>query len=390
MLFRIAKIHASNNVELEPLREGGDSIKVAYDQLKPHRGPFHFNRQPSSITVPPPNVFAGTGSGDNNPVQLSISTGAEVMNTSPDESGDSVAAPVVVLAKKILPISDVGAEQAKKRKHLELEDDDVAITGTTPAAARGPEPLPVTRQSVAVQGQKSKDYLITILQKENEWLVDDHIDHAQGLLLEQFPNMHGLQNRMLFGTPDACLVGTPACDFVQILNLGGNHWICVSTLGCAPGHIDIYDPLYTGFTTPTLLNEIARMLHTDCPQMTMCWQVCSKQSGGSDCGLFAVAFATAICYSINPSTLVFSQSGMRNHFIHCIHDKKMTLFPNAAAKSEKSACLRKISKPLFCVCRMPDTFDSNTIECYTCKELFHRTCVMPPAVNCYKCQKCAQ
>ena len=66
---------------------------------------------------------------------------------SPDESGDSVAAPVAVPSQNFLPISDVLpnhsiAEQRRKRKRM--EDDDVVITGTTPAAVHGPEPLPVT------------------------------------------------------------------------------------------------------------------------------------------------------------------------------------------------------------------------------------------------------
>ena len=54
-------------------------------------------------------------------------------------------------------------------------------------------------------------------------------------------------------------------EFVQILNVANSHWVTISTIGCKAGTVNVYD------------------------------------SGGkrrkkrSDCGLFAVAFATSLC-----------------------------------------------------------------------------------------------
>ena len=39
------------------------------------------------------------------------------------------------------------------------------------------------------------------------------------------------------------------------------------------------------------------------------------QSGSSDCGLFAVAFATAICAGCDPASSVFDQTSMRQHLL---------------------------------------------------------------------------
>ena len=32
-------------------------------------------------------------------------------------------------------------------------------------------------------------------------------------------------------------------DFVQVLHTGGDHWVTVSTIGCKPGEICLYDSL---------------------------------------------------------------------------------------------------------------------------------------------------
>ena len=179
-------------------------------------------------------------------------------------------------------------------------------TGEEPAPVRGPNPLVVTKQSVPVTNSLILSNIIGELQKKSVWLGDYHIDHCQGLLLKQLPGTKGLQNRMLFRTHDACNVGAPDGEFLQILNVSGTHWLCASTVGCDPGIINLFDSLYTGSTTPQLLNELARMIHTDSPEMIINWQQCSKQVGGNDCGLFALTFATALCHGLNPSSFFFT------------------------------------------------------------------------------------
>ena len=52
-----------------------------------------------------------------------------------------------------------------------------------------------------------------------------------------------------------------------------------------------------------------------------------KQSGGTDCGLFALAAVTAIAFNIDPSVLKLKQEVMRQHLVTCLHNQKVTLFP---------------------------------------------------------------
>ncbi len=51
------------------------------------------------------------------------------------------------------------------------------------------------------------------------------------------------------------------------------------------------------------------------------------------CGLFAAAFATAICYGHDPTLLNFDQDSMRQHFKQCITSKKAEMFPYSQKRS---------------------------------------------------------
>jgi len=52
-----------------------------------------------------------------------------------------------------------------------------------------------------------------------------------------------------------------------------------------------------------------------------------KQKGGSDCGVFAIAFAAAAAQGINPSKLKLKQENMRAHLVQCFNEKNFTHFP---------------------------------------------------------------
>ncbi len=51
-----------------------------------------------------------------------------------------------------------------------------------------------------------------------------------------------------------------------------------------------------------------------------------KQYGTDDCGLFALAFAIAICMDKNPAKLFFEQISMRNHFNQVLKSQYLQKF----------------------------------------------------------------
>ena len=53
----------------------------------------------------------------------------------------------------------------------------------------------------------------------------------------------------------------------------------------------------------------------------------SKQVGSSDCGLYAVAVATALAFGIDPTASIFNQDDMSSHLKECFEKQKMDPFP---------------------------------------------------------------
>ena len=112
---------------------------------------------------------------------------------------------------------------------------------------------------------------------------------------------------------------------VQIIHTRGSHWIVASTLESSKCEIKIFDSLYTSVHKDTQ-NIILSLLETNGkPRITMAEM--SKQEGMNDCGVFAIAAATALAFGLAPVQL--QKSGMRGHLLKCFEDGAMTPFPTA-------------------------------------------------------------
>jgi hypothetical protein len=51
-----------------------------------------------------------------------------------------------------------------------------------------------------------------------------------------------------------------------------------------------------------------------------------KQIGTTDCGLYAIAMATALANGLDPCELIFREEEMRPHLVDCLQTQKMRLF----------------------------------------------------------------
>lgn len=49
------------------------------------------------------------------------------------------------------------------------------------------------------------------------------------------------------------------------------------------------------------------------------WKV-AMQTNGNNCGVYAIAFATAICLGASPGKLLFDVNMMRPHLVKCLQD----------------------------------------------------------------------
>ena len=164
-----------------------------------------------------------------------------------------------------------------------------------------------------VLSQLDKDQL-----REGRWLNDKHINYAQSLLKKQFPHIDGWRETLLIHRKQEKIK-----QGVQIIHTCGNHWIVASTLGSSTSDIQIFDSLYSSVDKETqsiILNLFER---NGQPKLTM--SKISKQEGVNDCGVFAIAAATALAFGSAPVQL--HQSGMRQHLLKCFEDGSMTPFP---------------------------------------------------------------
>jgi len=102
------------------------------------------------------------------------------------------------------------------------------------------------------------------------------------------------------------------------------------------------------------------------------------QSGSNDCGLFSVAFATALCFGKQPENIPYNQSLMRSHLLKCIEKGVMEEFPIArepCLKTKKTTFSQMID--VYCTCRMPQITGIPMLQYSECEEWYHgNICVL--------------
>ena len=154
----------------------------------------------------------------------------------------------------------------------------------------------------------------------SQWLDDDIITVCQHLLKEHHPLVSGLQPVVL---AEKFAMQPQSGEFVQILNAGRSHWMTVSTIGCELGEINVHDSLHLKLSS-TNKKVVSDLMMYKGNAITVNYIDVQWQSGGADCGLFAIAFATALCFGHDPSKLLYHQQSMRHHLVNCINLGQIT------------------------------------------------------------------
>ena len=179
-------------------------------------------------------------------------------------------------------------------------------------------------------------------------------------------NIQGLQCTTLQYTQTYDVQGSR--EFVQCLHVFDNHWISISTVKCPS---NVYDSLNLRLSISTK-KIVAVLLQTKNNFITIEYVNIKFQSGHSDCGLFVIANATAICNGMDPAYLEFKQGLMREHLKNAFDKKFLTPFP--AKKIKQKLLVQKEKVHIFCMCR---TIDDGRcmVECSKCQKWYHAECV---------------
>lgn len=121
---------------------------------------------------------------------------------------------------------------------------------------------------------------------------------------------------------------------------------------------------------------------------------CTKSSRGSDCGLFAIAFAVSLCLGMNPSKFIYDQEKMRRHLIECLESQKFSNFPFSINTNWKKKKVMKTRESIYCNCR--GLYDSEMVQCVVCETWIHHRCLDERTLKrierdssiCFKCNNC--
>ena len=89
----------------------------------------------------------------------------------------------------------------------------------------------------------------------------------------------------------------------------------------------IYDSLHTT-TDEESIEFITNMLGTE-DSTYVCTPEMQTQIGGTDCGLFVIAYMTSLAYGDNPSLTGYDQFKMRDHLIECFTKGQLIPFPTS-------------------------------------------------------------
>ena len=150
-------------------------------------------------------------------------------------------------------------------------------------------------------------------------ICDNIINAAMALLMRINPLLNIQSTTMKSPMLQYCPTET-----IHIHHNDANHFVTTSSLG---NQINLYD---SANMTPTseLTSQITAIYSPDdsIPEYFRA-KIQAEQTGSTDCGLFAIAFATDLAFSNNPSTIVYDQANMRTHLQQCLEMEQLTPFP---------------------------------------------------------------
>ena len=109
------------------------------------------------------------------------------------------------------------------------------------------------------------------------------------LLKQQYPGQNGLQDTAVLS--QHLEWESSNSNFVQILHVKPNHWVCASNVLSTPDTVEVFDSLPATFNS-TLTTQVAAMLHSSLLKFTLHYIEVQHQNGTDDCGVFAIAFAS--------------------------------------------------------------------------------------------------
>lgn len=267
-----------------------------------------------------------------------------------------------------------------------VEEDSLNCTGEEAKFSikdqeMGPEPIAPFMEENAV----IKETFLTT-SKFDYWLTDEDMLDAMTLIRKAYPSLGGLQDTVFGATWD--FSRPKATPWVQIVHNGKNHWVVAySKQGRT---VSLFDSMGTsGDLDRHVVGCISSLLNTNAKSFGLQRKGCQNQNNGWDCGLFAIAITFSLASNNDPSFIKYDPTAMRAHWKECLQNGKITSFPQLdfSNKSIKmSETVKATREMVHCHCRKTYMVSDvkmpyNVIQCFSCKQWFHRKCENWPSVS---------
>ena len=130
--------------------------------------------------------------------------------------------------------------------------------------------------------------------------------------------------------------------------------------------------------SPFTREQIGTLLfNQDSDVIEICVPPVDQQTNGTDCGVFAIAFTTALCYNMGPTSLKFNRRAIRAHLLDSLKNGYIGIFPFEEKSS--TGYEKTVAMPVYCDCRLPyNPTKDQMAECTNCKKWFHQACQKIP------------
>ncbi len=146
-----------------------------------------------------------------------------------------------------------------------------------------------------------------------------HVAAATTHLQSQFPKHAGFQSTLYLSNGKE----KPGSDGAINIHfeVEREHWV---TSICGSTQVRYFDSLYYGDIPDSIVEQIKAVYAS---RKTVQVIRVQQQQGTRDCGLIAIAYAVHLANNKDPSKVKFTQAKMREHYLSCLRNKKLELFP---------------------------------------------------------------
>ena len=146
-----------------------------------------------------------------------------------------------------------GTKRTKEEQDQAPEEkDDPILDLAIEYVASGAYPAGIPKQKKRAVRKRAANLLVqdgeVFLQRKNRKVSIVRIRAFQYQLQLQFPKVGGLQAPTL---AQKYAMEPQTVEFVQVLNLGGSHWITVTSVGCPQSSVKVYDSMHYGLSLRT-------------------------------------------------------------------------------------------------------------------------------------------